>query len=440
MRSGPKRVGRGCHGRSTVIRDWLKRAILVLVSTGFGFAVAEIALRLGGLAQVPVEAKSPYPHSYYARDEVSGFDIVERFPPAEFRLMDSARLHGKFFKVWSNELGCFDTRQESGQGGVFLVGDSFAWGYVPFEATWGTLVEREAGARVVKCGVGGYGTRQARLKVEKLARQIGAPAVIVLGYFGGNDMVDDYLFPQFTVSDGYLTSLVSLANEATGARRVLTEAEAQARAALAAHHETRGFDHVKQFFARHSVSYNLMRQDVHLRTAMWRMGLAEPPPLSPIPLVFRPADRYPWLEGAWTAHLDNLRDLRRVARQLGAQLLVVVFPSREQVYDFLRPRDKTAQWEQPNSRLRAFFEAEQIRSLDLLEELRARARQTKRQELDPESDLYWRYDPHLNVVGNRVTGLLVSRYLLEHRLVDPADRQQRLARVERELGLRPPLP
>jgi hypothetical protein len=422
------------------MRDWLKRAVLVLVSAGFGFALVEMALRASGLAQVPVEAKIPYPQSYYARDDAAGFDIVERFPAAEFRLMDYAHRYGTFFKVWSNELGCFDTHQESGRGAVFLVGDSFTWGYVPFEATWGTLVEREVGGRVVKCGVGGYGTRQARLKVEKLVRRIGPPAVIVLGYFIGNDVIDDYLFPQLTVSDGYLVSRVSLANEATGARRVLTEAEAQARASAAAHHQPRGFEHVKQFFARHSVSYNLLREDVHVRMAMWRMGLAEPPPLSPVPLAFRPADRYLWLEGAWTTHLDNLRNLRRLALDLGAELVVVVIPSREQVYDFLRPQDKTAQWEQPNSRLRAFLGAERIRSLDLLEELRARARQTRRRELDLESDLYWRYDPHLNVAGNRVAGLLVSRYLLEHRLVDPVDRQQRLARVERELGLRPPSP
>jgi hypothetical protein len=166
---------------------------------------------------------------------------------------------------------------------------------------------------------------------------------------------------------------------------------------------------------------------------MWQMGLAEPPPISLVPLVFRPSDRYPWLEQAWKDHLNNLRDMHRVAHDLGAQLLVVVIPTREQVYEFLRPKDPEAQWEQPNTRLRTFFEAEQIHSLDLLKEFQARAHQAPRRELNSVQDLYWPVDPHFNIAGNRLAGLLVSRYLLEHRLVDPPDRQQRLARVEREL-------
>jgi hypothetical protein len=415
-----------------LIRGWLIRAIVVVTSIAFSFILAEIFLRVSGLAQIPVEPRSPYPPSYFVRTNANGYDITERFREAEFKLVDYFRLHKQHFKVWSNELGCFDEPLESGHGTVFLVGDSFTWGYVPFEAAWGTLVERETGIRVAKCGVTAYGTILERMKVERLARRIGRPAVVVVGYFVGNDLEDDYLFPRMTVSHDYLATRVSLSNETTGIKVVRTDAEIEV-AAQEALQDPRGLYLVKRFAMRHSVTYNLLRNSPVLRNALWQMGLAEPAPTSPIPLVFRPTDRYPWLEQAWKEHLNNLRDLQRVTHDLGAQLLVVVIPTREQVYEFLRPRDHEAQWEQPNTRLRTFFEAEQIHSLDLLKEFRARARQTPRRELDPVHDLYWPVDPHFNIAGNRLAGLLVSRYLLEHRLVDPLDRQQRLARVVQAL-------
>ena len=418
---------------SIMIRGWLIRAIVVVASIGSALILAEIVLRVSGLAPMPVESQPPYPPSYFVRTEGNGFDISERFPEAEFKLLDYVRLNKQPFKVWSNELGCFDGPLESGHGAVFLVGDSFTWGYVPFEATWGTIVEREAGIRVAKCGVTAYGTILERIKVEKLARRIGRPAVVVVGYFVGNDLEDDYLFPRVTVSEGYLATRASLSNEVTGTQVVRTEAEIKA-AAQEALQDPRGLGLVKRFVAWHSVTYNLLRNNAVLRKVMWQMGLAEPPPISLVPLVFRPTDRYPWLEQAWKDHLNNLREMQRVAHDLGAQLLVVVIPTREQVYEFLRPRDDEAQWEQPNTRLRTFFEAEQIYSLDLLREFQARARQTPRRELDPVHDLYWPVDPHFNIAGNRLAGLLVSRYLLEHRLVDQPDRQQRLARVVQELA------
>jgi len=416
-----------------MIRGILVRVIVVSIGVGFGIISAEVGLRITGFAHVPEPIQVPFPKSYYVRDEAASFDIAENFPPADFKLPDYARAYGKFFKVWSNQLGCFDGPQSSGQGKVLLVGDSFTWGYVPFEASWGTLVEQEAGVPILKCGVGAYGPRLVRLKVDKISRRIGRPSLIIVGYFVGNDLEDDYLFPRMTVVDGHLATRTSLANEATGERRVHTDAEIQA-SAKAALEEPQGLDRVKRYVVGRSVLYNLLRGNSALRKVMWQMGLAEPPPASPIPLVFRSTDRFPWIEEAWKSHFDSLRQLQRQARSLGAKFLVVVIPTKEQVYEFLRPQDERVQWERPNARLHELFEAEQIQSLDLLREFQSRARQAPKRTLQPGRDLYWTSDPHFNIEGNRLAGLLVSRYLLEHRLVDPRDREQRLASIQRELA------
>jgi hypothetical protein len=418
--------------KSIVFRQWTIRVIVMAASFGIALMFGEFILRVSGLAKIPEEPRSPYPRSYFVRSEDGGFDIAERFPNAEFHLLDYSRLSNQPFEVWSNELGCFDKPLESGHGFILLVGDSFTWGYVPFDATWGRIVEREVDIRVAKCGVTAYGPILERMKVEKVARRIGRPAVIVVGYFIGNDLEDDYLFPRMTISDGYLATRSSMSNEATGARHVHTDSEIQA-AAQSVLQKPQGLDLVKRFVVRHSVTYNLLRNNVFLRKAMSQIGLAEPPPESPVPLVFRPASRYPWLELAWESHLNNLRELQFLAQKLGAQLLVVVIPTREQVYEFLRPRSPDAEWELPNERLRTFFKAEQIHSLDLLKEFRARACQVPKRELDLTRDLYWPVDPHFNLTGNRLAGLLVSRYLLDQRLVDPPDRKERLSRIVQEL-------
>jgi len=420
-------------GRLVELLSWSLNAIIMLASLVLAVSLAEIVLRMTGLAKVPASQNSPYPRSYYALDDAGGFDLAERFPPTDFALTEYAELYKSFIPIWSNEIGCFDHPVVSGSGTILLVGDSFSWGYVPFEKTWGSVVERETGVRVVKCGVGGYGPRQARLKAAKVVRRIGAPAVVLLGYYIGNDLMDDYLFPMATVKDGYLASRVSLLDETTGARRVLTDSEIEANK-QAAMEPPHGLGAVKKFIASHSALYNLLRNNWQLRSLMASVGLADPPPLSPTPLVFRPADRYPWLVGAWTEHLKSLRDFAREVRGFGAQLVVVIIPTREQVYPFLRPRGGKANWEFPDQKVRDFLESEGIPTIDLLTEFRARLKSASGRELDPRRDLYWHHDIHLSIPGNQLTGLLVSRYLLDHELLHPADAEQRRASIEQEVA------
>ena len=411
------------------MRRYCGNIVVALSAFLLALLLAEGALRWTRLSDVEGDNLPPDPRFYYVTDSATGFDHAVGFLPRPFRLVDYAEQNGHFFDVWTNELGCFDTPHVTDKIDVLLVGDSFTRGYAPFDSTWGAILERGTGTTIAKCGVTGFGTRQARLKAEKVVRKIGPPTLIVLGYFVGNDMMDDLLFPLATVSDGYRTSRGALFDEATGTARVLSDEEfATARREVLK--EPLGLRRAKRFLARHSTIYNLLRNNLLIRSTLVRLGLAE---VTRAPWLFRLVESHPWLEAAWADHLASLRDLRNSALAMGTQLLVVVFPAREQVYDYMRTPDPDAQWDQPNERLHAFFKAEDIRFFDLLPELRSRADQRPRRRLDPERDLYWRHDPHLNLRGNRLVGLLVSRYLLEHRFLDPVGREKRLLDIEAEL-------
>lgn len=106
---------------------------------------------------------------------------------------------------------------------VAIVGDSFTFGLeVPFESSWGAVLERSLGpdATVLNLGVDGYGVDQALLRYERDARSW-KPAVAILGFIE-HDLLRStsvYSFvtfpewgfpfskPHFAVRDGKLTLL-----------------------------------------------------------------------------------------------------------------------------------------------------------------------------------------------------------------------------------------
>ena len=65
--------------------------------------------------------------------------------------------------------------------------------------------------------------------------------------------------------------------------------------------------------------------------------------------------------------------------------------------------------------------------------MRTYADETPRPSLNPDKDLYWRHNSHWSIRGDHLVGLLVSRYILEHRLVQAPDGDARLKAIEEKL-------
>jgi hypothetical protein len=374
------------------------------------------------------------PRFYYRPDPVDGYDIAENFSGGYFEFPEYIRTYGAPFPLVSNSFGCRDRSFSYEDPYILILGDSLTWGYVSLEDTWGAVLEQHVGVRVLKCGVGGYGPLQERHKLKKVVAKAGRPRLVVVGYTVVNDLMDDYLYPQRTVLDGYMVTKVRLADLKQGDRIVYSDEELQTRLKNALEQKPESFiAAAKNDLADRSVLYDQLRKTDALRRVGYLLGFSDPVHVPSGGEVFHSVHAYPWLDKAWGQHLVNLKDLKSAVEAQGAGLLVVIIPNADQIYEFLRPEDDSLQWEYPNKRLIELFQKESIEFFDLMPELRHYARHNGRPVLDPVKDLYWPNDGHPNVKGNQLIGLLISRSIMEKELLVVDNKNQRLSTIDRLL-------
>jgi len=412
-------------------------AELTLVVAGLiaGLFLVELGCRLAGYTTpVITDGHGMAPRFYYKADPINGHDIAENFSDGFFQLPDYIRSHGAPFAVSSNSLGCRDRPIEQGSDYVLLLGDSLTWGYVPLEQTWGATLQQHIGVRVLNCGVGGYGPRHERRKMEVVVGRAGRPRLVIVGYTVGNDLTDDYLYPGRTVIDGYMVNKVTLTDPGNGDRTVSSDEQLQAQLKSFLEPMPAGLlAGWKSLLAEHSVLYDRLRNWRALRHLASRLGMADPPPPPSGLESFSSVTASPWLDQAWEEHLHNILQLKSSVEGMGANLLVVIIPLSAQVYESLRPQGSDLDWEYPNKRLTECFRQEHIAYLDMMSEFQRYAHRTGPAIANRHEDLYWRDDGHLNVEGNRLAGLLISRYVLEQKFLALRDEDKRLSDVRQLL-------
>ncbi|MBF0319811.1 MAG: SGNH/GDSL hydrolase family protein [Nitrospirae bacterium] len=357
---------------------------LLIVAVLITLAIVEIALRFTPFnKQLEIfELKG-----YLTGDNASIYDIVKNYPPATFNFYEMP------YTVWSNELGCYDSPYKGEKDYVLIVGDSFTWGFTPYERLFPRLIETYTGTRVLKCGVMGYGTKQELMKIKKVTQEVmkksnNKPALIITAYFIGNDLVDDLHFYNKT------------------ARK---DANSPAQPSF-----LRRIRRPNTMVYKHSAIYRLhefiMDNNKLYRRLKLRLGFHgeyELPFLSP--------EKYPMLGKAWEINLENIKQMQLEADALGAKFVIVLIPTREQVYTFLRPYDLN--WVKPNEILTEFLKKTGIMYLDLTPIFTKYADQTPRESLNSQRDLYWRHDRHLNLKGHRLMAISIVKYLLENGLL-----------------------
>lgn len=366
-----------------------------------------------------------YPQNYFSHDDKAGFDISENFVSRIHSFADNQ------YEVWSNELGCFDIPYRGEDNYVMLVGDSFTWGYAPFSATYGNMIETYLKRRVLKCGVSGYGTKQEFIKIKKIiAKTKHKPKLIIVGYALNNDFLDDYLFPEYDVIDGYRVAKVKLENVTTGYRHIESEDvlnnryrnyQLRTRLSTKINILVCSFVPYLKKISEQSRSsiYRLhafIRGNILLRKTAKKIGLLD----NSLSTFSFSTHGHPWVHEAWQKHLYNLLAIKNLASSYGANLLVIIIPSKEQVYDFLRAKSDIPErnWQEPGEIIRSFLSAQKISYIDLEPLFREYADQRPRESLDSNRDLYWRIDGHWNIKGNRLAGLLISAYILRHHMID----------------------
>jgi hypothetical protein len=163
-----------------------------------------------------------WPINYHIAHKERGFDIGKT---------KSARhvVGGLVYPVWSNSVGCFDKEHPDLSNYVYFAGDSFTWGYAPFEDKFGTLMEQSSGISILKCGVTHTGQRHQFSKFVSIVKQISILPKAIFVFHFENDVANDYAHPTSTVIDGRLIDTVSINQENKLFRHPMKELIAQNR-------------------------------------------------------------------------------------------------------------------------------------------------------------------------------------------------------------------
>jgi hypothetical protein len=412
------------------IKEFLASSLIILLSFLFTVALLEGSLRLTKYKYLLGE---DFPRFYYEADAQAGYDIAKNFPAFNYRFGEIS------CQAWSNNIGCFDSAYRGERDYILLVGDSFAWGYAPFEYKMGSVIEGFLGQRVLKCGVRGYSTKQELLKIKKIVEETRCrPRLIIVGYCLFNDFTDDTIFPNCTVINGYMVRKVSVSPR-TGEKTVYCDDELKAKMknwVECSGNMAQSCSFISQaawWMRKHSILYNIARKASALREKLEEFGLAKKRQEKKLyqDRVYARAKPEPWIELAWQEHLRTLKEIKELADSYGAGLLVFLIPLEEQVYDFLKPIDSAYDFDKPNRELAQFFSKESIPCLDLTGVFRKYADQRPRKRLDPLNDLFWRDDVHFNIKGNRLAALAILKYIADYRLIQvPAEVK---SAVEKEL-------
>ena len=398
----------------------MRKADVALLSVA---TVLSLGAAAAALAFILHEHRFPV-KNYFIADPRMGYDIRENVPPSKY--YETKEIGD--YTIWSNELGCYD-EPYAGPGGpardhVLLVGDSFTQG-ATYEGSWGKTLQDLMGRRVLKCGVTGSGLRQELLKAESVIAKTGvAPRLIVVGYFM-NDLEEDYLFPLRTVIGGWVATYKKIADYESGAVDE-TPYAAKELEVLAWERERGGAPCRADTAARRFGCWLYRRAAVYhgaRRAILQGVRMKTAPPARAVPpyIAWLPIESHPWLKNAWAGHLEVFSGFKKLADAKGSKLLVVVIPAREQVYGFLGDAVKAGypglDLELPNRLVRERLRRDKVDVLDLTPLFRERADQTPRPHLDAEKDLYYRYNGHWNLNGQRLAGELTARHILEKGLV-----------------------
>lgn len=335
--------------------------------------------------RTPVEKLTRY---YYVADPDMGFDIRKNVTQKTHTFA-----HGTY-PIFSDYYGCFDKEKPVPDKYILMIGDSFVWGYTPYEHKWGTRLEEILDRRVVKCGVSASGTAQQLMKANRTIERVGhTPQIIILGYFY-KDLHDDFAFPSETVIDGYKVSRVKKIDLKNGEIGHFTDDELRSHIK----NRPRAERSLRSLISANSVVANILWKKIRGTSthAAFRDIIGDIRDRYSVDLYGLRDDRVRWAGEVWRRHLQNILKLKTFARRIGAELVVFLIPKSEG-YDY---RD-----------MKLFLRKHDILHLDFSTGMYRIAGSPGNLK-----DLYWRYDPHWNNWGNEAAALLSAEYLVRRGL------------------------
>jgi hypothetical protein len=277
---------------------------------------------------------------------------------------------------------------------AIALGDSFTFcdDTTP-EACWVTRLSEKTGMTVGTLGVNGYSNLAEARLLEKVAPRL-SPKLVLVGFFP-NDFKDNLHFRNWTQ---------------TGTDDYWTWMRQQRRSDLSdtlANYSIlyRLIDAARRYGRRDTFEHNDGKVDFVFRADAWWRTVLDNPGATP----------------GYRLSEEAFRSMAATARAAGAQLVVLLFPFKEQVYWDIARRYTAggeelalADIDAPMTAVRRFLEKEGIAVCDLTDDLRRAA-------ADHEQ-LYLRAGAHWTDVGNDVAADAIANCLAEDGLATRSGR------------------
>ncbi|MDH5756980.1 MAG: hypothetical protein OEZ55_09960 [Nitrospinota bacterium] len=388
-------------------------ALAALIGLALILALVESALHFTSWRMyIDRHTHAPIPQYYIQSDPALGFDLAPNVKAARFYSAFREFDH----EVFTNKYGCFD--RTTGDEGDYslLLGDSLIWGWTPYQQTMGAQLERRLGSPVMKCGVMGYGVERALAKGRKVVAQRGRMPKIVIFGFSWNDLNDDH-FPGYSVVDGILANGYA-ANYVTGEYSLIDN---EALPKFLANEKKYGLRQeappglikglplaLKKFAKNNSILYNLSKYGYKIPSYYAGMYSNHHLPRSSMNrylryLAYLDETKYPWIENAWRKTFENISAMNDWAEGMDAKFILVIIPTKEQIY-FQKQVFRSAEaMERPRKRLMEFLESRHIKYVDILPGFRKAV-------AEPGTPmLYYKHNTHWNEAGSGRAAQIVHK-------------------------------
>ncbi len=376
----------------TKIKIYLANIALIAISVFICIFILDLVLHFTSFRHLL--KREIYPKDYFTQDDQLGYVIAKNVATTTHYFADGS------YPIWSNEFGCFDRSFADFDKYIYLTGDSFAWGFAPYQDKWGNKIEELTNIRVAKCGIGGYGTKQEMLKTKRDLSNLPRPELIVLGYLAGNDIEDDKNFPNYTVYKGYLVNnLDKSPNTKEQAYKIYDNLFTYCSANPTNYFVSR----IKCWFNNNSIVYNLLKDN----SRVLALKILPQSLLVKLGLIVNVENKKAFEvdEINLSSNLLNILNFAVLAKDYGSDFLVVLIPG-------------------DNEKQKQFLEAMNIRYIDLDFEFAKYDKNYKK-------NLYWSKDGHWNERGNHLAGYIVSKYILENNLINnQKDASQKLENID----------
>lgn len=368
-------------------RNGLINITLLIFSVLLVFASFEIALLTG-----VVDSESEYPH-YESCEGKTTWEFNQKYgwtlrPDSVYLRQQNPNQERNLYRI--NPDGFRDT-YNTGEKNVLVMGDSQTAGWIVNDnRTYPHLIDREApNTSIHNFGVPGYGTEQELVAYSNVSQSYDHELVVV-GYYLGNDMVDNVdtnpRRPKFTIENGTLSKVRGPINPNN------SEADSKGRS---------GIDAVEKFLLDNTRTFSYLKPRIRSLLSQTGLESTDPPSGS---------------ERARQLRLTQalLDEFGTRAEANDATLLIMIIPERTEITPenpaHYPPESGQSYWDDQRRMIADVEETNpNVHALDLQPSFADNRKNEER--------IYGKHNAHLEDYGHQLTARNLHRWMVSHDLL-----------------------